>query len=355
MQDETKNSQLKRAVGGAFAEQNVLDFEQEINVAIAALIERLARDRTADLFDMLQRFQVDFLMDAAFDEKTHYLENKEDVHHLSSHSRLQHWAKRQGLPVLERWIYKTPLLKTCYQSAKAPPWVKMAFDKLQERRSSNKSAAKQDLLSKYMAGAEKHSDFLDEANLMRLISSTISAGFDTTAFTMTIMLYYLMQNPSTMETLLQELEDAIEYKDSVPPKYDTTAKLPCLDAVMREAMRCYPFLAIPLERCVPAGGALVCDVWLPGGTSAGCHATVVHQDRACFGQDADRFRPERWLDCDAPTRAAMERGSLGFGSGKRICLGRHLTKVEIKKVIPTLLLKFTVSLHSMYSYPMQIS
>ena len=354
MQDETKNSQLKRAVGGAFAEQNVLDFEQDIDVAITALVERLTHDRTVDLFDILQRFQVDFLMSAAFDENTHYLKNKEDVRHLSAQSRLQHWAKWQGSPALEHWIYKTPLLRRFYQSAKAPPWVKMALEKLEERRSSDKSPTKQDLLAKYMAGAEKHSEFLDEENLMRLISSTVSAGFDTTAFTMTTMLYYLTQSPSAMRTVIQEMEDAIEARDCVPPRYEMTAKLPYLDAVMREAMRCFPVVATPLERCVPEGGASVCGVWLPSGTSVGCSAAVVHQDRACFGQDASHFRPERWIDCDAPTRAAMERGSLGFGSGKRICLGRHLAEVEIKKTIPTLLLKFKVSLHSTCTYPVRL-
>ena len=219
----------------------------------------------------------------------------------------------------------------------------MALDKLEERRRLDKSATKQDLRSKYIAGAEKHSAFLDEENLMRLISSTISAGFDTTAFTMTTMLYYLMQNPPAMTAVIKEMEEAIETRDSQPPRFETTAKLAYLDAVMREAMRCFPFLAIPLERRVPEGGASVCGVWLPGGTSVGCAAGVVHQDRACFGQDASRFRPERWINCDDPSRAAMERGSLGFGSGKRICLGRHLAEVEIKKAIPTLLLKFTVS------------
>ena len=343
MQDETKNSQLKRAVGGVFAEQNVLDFEQDVDVAIAALVERLTHHPKADLFDVLQRFQVDFLMSAAFDEETHYLRNNEDISYLSARRRGQHWIFWQGLPVLEHWVHKTPLLRKFYRSSKAPFWVRMAIEKIQSRQGSDRSAGKHDLLSKYMAGAEKHSDFLDGENLLRLIASTVSAGFDTTAFTMTIMLYYAMQNPSVMKTLLQELENAIRTGNMTPPRYETTGKLPYLDAVMREALRCYPLALVPLERCVPQGGAWLCNVWLPGGSTVGCHPTVVHQDRKCFGQDADRFRPERWLDCDAPTRAAMERGSLGFGAGKRICLGRHLAEVEIKKTLPALLMKFKVS------------
>jgi cytochrome P450 len=69
----------------------------------------------------------------------------------------------------------------------------------------------------------------------------------------------------------------------------------------------------------------------------------VHHDRDCFGEDADIFRPERWLTDDTERVIAMERASLGFGSGKRVCLGRHIAELEIKKVIPTLLLRFKVS------------
>ena len=345
MQDEVQNSLLKRALGSAFATSNVLEFEPDVDVAVTALSARLTRDLTADLFRILQQFQCDFLMRAAFSEETLFLKNDEDVKNLSFQRRFEHWVRWQGLPTLEHWIYKTPGLRRFYISSRPPPWVTMALQKLQNRQDADKTPPKQDFLSKYIAGGEKHGDILDRETLMRIISSTISAGFDTTAFTMNAMLYYLMQNPSAMSALLQELQDANSKGElSTPPKYAETSKLPYLDAVMREAMRCYPFLTLPLERCVPAEGASVCGIWLPGGTSVGCHPTIVHGDRDCFGQDADCFKPERWLVSDATKRTAMDRAFLGFGSGKRICLGRHLAELEIKKAIPALLLGFKVSL-----------
>jgi cytochrome P450 len=38
----------------------------------------------------------------------------------------------------------------------------------------------------------------------------------------------------------------------------------------------------------------------------------------------------------------MERTMLAFGAGKRVCLGRHIAELEMKKVIPRLLLEFDV-------------
>lgn len=40
----------------------------------------------------------------------------------------------------------------------------------------------------------------------------------------------------------------------------------------------------------------------------------------------------------------MERGSLGFGSGKRVCLGRHIAEMEVKKIVPALLHTFDIVL-----------
>ena len=343
MQDEKKNSQLKRALGGAFAQHHVLEYEQDVDETIAALIKRLLKTPTVSLFEVLQQYQADFLMKVAFGEDTAFLEKDEDVTKLSFQNRFQHWVRWQGFPVLEHWIYKTPLSRVFFGSSQPPLWAQMALEKLQRRKARGLTQISQDLLSKYIIAGEKHDDMMDADNLMRAISSTISAGFDTTAFTMTTMLYFLTQSPQAYGALLQELEEAANRGDLGPsPKYEETYKLPYLDAVMREAMRCFPFLTLPLERCVPPAGIMVCGLWLPGGTYVGCHPTVIHHDRTCFGPDADRFRPERWLTGNAKTRAAMERASLGFGSGKRICLGRHLAELEIKKAIPALLLKFKV-------------
>jgi hypothetical protein len=63
----------------------------------------------------------------------------------------------------------------------------------------------------------------------------------------------------------------------------------------------------------------------------------------------DTFRPERWLSEDAEERLALMRGLLGFGAGNRICLGRHLAELEMKKVLPSLLLRFDVS--EVFPYP----
>lgn len=65
---------------------------------------------------------------------------------------------------------------------------------------------------------------------------------------------------------------------------------------MKEAMRCHPGVSFPLERVVPEEGIDLCGVHLKAGTIVGMNAAVIHRDRTVFGDDADEFRPERWIN-----------------------------------------------------------
>lgn len=79
---------------------------------------------------------------------------------------------------------------------------------------------------------------------------------------------------------------------------------------MKEAMRMHPGVGFPLERYVPEGGMMVSGVNLPAGTNICMSAPVVHYDKSVFGQDADQFRPERWIEADQEQLKVMNRSFL---------------------------------------------
>lgn len=79
---------------------------------------------------------------------------------------------------------------------------------------------------------------------------------------------------------------------------------------MKEAMRLHPGVGFPLERLVPAEGATVCGVSLPGKTIISMSAPVVQLDCSVFGDDAAAFRPERWIDEDPEQLKVMDRSLL---------------------------------------------
>lgn len=55
------------------------------------------------------------------------------------------------------------------------------------------------------------------------------------------------------------------------------------------------------------------------------------RNRDVFGDDADAFRPERWLH-DGPHIARMAKTvDLAFGYGRSMCLGKPMAIIELNK------------------------
>ena len=174
--------------------------------------------------------------------------------------------------------------------------------------------------------------------------STIGAGADTTAGTLTYTLYLLCTHPAAAHALQQELDDAMRQGSLTnPPKWSQVNRLPYLEAVLKESMRIIPIASWGLDRIVPTGGATVSGQYLPGGTVVGCNIDAVHLDEDVYGQDAAAFRPERWLEADEDQRRRMDRAFLAFSAGKRTCTGIHIAWLEMKKTLPLLLMNFEVS------------
>src|SRR5207237_483088 len=80
---------------------------------------------------------------------------------------------------------------------------------------------------------------------------------------------------------------------------------------------------------VPPAGDVICGYPVPGGTQIAHNFSGVMRLKNIFGEDADVFRPERWLEAGEEDRKRME-GVVGlcFGWGKYSCLGRRVAEVE---------------------------
>ena len=118
-------------------------------------------------------------------------------------------------------------------------------------------------------------------------------------------------------------------------------------------MRLHPSVPMPLERYVPAPGLALPDgSHVPPGAAVGISPYVAGRNAACFGGDADAFRPERWLRAAGESeaaygdrvRAARTVADLAFGGGSRVCIGRHLALMELYKMVATLVNRFEIEL-----------
>lgn len=133
------------------------------------------------------------------------------------------------------------------------------------------------------------------------------AGTDTTANTLTYLVWAICQRSSVKAILLEEL-------DQLPEKFDDThlKSLTYLNQVIEEALRVYPAVATGLLRVVPPGGANISGHHIPGGSTVSCQAYSLQRDPQIF-PGPDEFDPSRWTN---PTNE-MKHAMMVWGGGAR--------------------------------------
>jgi len=180
------------------------------------------------------------------------------------------------------------------------------------------------------------------------LSANVFAGSDTTAIALRAVVYFLCRNNQCMQKVVSEIDAAdkagklstiISYKES-------TTELPYFHAVLKESMRLHPSVGLLLERHVPSEGVEIDGHFLKGGTIVGINPWVTNRDDSVF-PDPDTFRPERWIVASPEQIKQMDAvWELNFGGGARKCLGRHISWIEMAKVVPQLLRHYEVQLTS---------
>jgi len=68
-------------------------------------------------------------------------------------------------------------------------------------------------------------------------------------------------------------------------------------------------------------------------------------ERTTFGEDVDIFRAERWLGEEEKVRK-MKNTLFTFSSGKYNCLEKNIARMEIAKLVPSVIRAFEVSVCS---------
>lgn len=122
------------------------------------------------------------------------------------------------------------------------------------------------------------------------------------------MVYYLSKNPSVYDKVVAEINQAEATGQlSRFATYAEAQRLPYFQAFVKETMRHFAPTGILLERRVPQDGLLLGDIRLPEGAIVGMSAWVIHFDKSVFGEDAESFRVERWLDTSLERRKKMDK------------------------------------------------
>ena len=169
-----------------------------------------------------------------------------------------------------------------------------------EKWAEKDEGAPQDFLEKLLVANKKDPEKTTGYHVYMMGLSNIIAGSDTTAVSLSSILYYLLKYPETLKKLRGEIQKFAEDGRCSSPNisFAESQEMPYLQAVLKEAMRMHPATGLPLWRVVPEGGAEICGHYFPAGTVVGLNTWVAHYNVDVFGPDAKEFRPERWIEAE---------------------------------------------------------
>ncbi|XP_021748799.1 cytochrome P450 704C1-like [Chenopodium quinoa] len=214
---------------------------------------------------------------------------------------------------------------------------------LAEQQDSN---VKEDILYRFLEASKKDPDQMTDQYLRDIILNFMIAGKDTTANTISWFLYMLCKNPLIQEKIFQEVNDYVagtdndfnidDFVDQISD--DILEKMHYLHAALTETLRLYP--GVPVD-----GRTALEDDVLPDGYKVMKGETVNYLAYTMgrmpyiWGDDAEEFRPERWLDQNGVFQQESPFKFIAFHAGPRICLGKDFAYRQMK-IVSIALLRF---------------
>jgi cytochrome P450 len=155
--------------------------------------------------------------------------------------------------------------------------------------------------------------------------SVLFAAHDTTAALLTNLWFDLSKRPD----IWTRLRDEIDTLQGRKPSYEELKNLKYLRAVLNESQRLRPVVPATArmareDTVLPLGGGHdgKSPILVPKGQIVGFAVYSMHQLKELYGEDAEEFRPERWLDTPDQRGLRMGWEYLPFSGGPRVCPGR---------------------------------
>ncbi|KAJ6722784.1 CYTOCHROME P450 FAMILY 704 SUBFAMILY A POLYPEPTIDE 1 [Salix koriyanagi] len=204
---------------------------------------------------------------------------------------------------------------------------------------------KEDILSRFLVESKKDPEEMNDKYLRDIILNFMIAGKDSSANTLSWFFYMLCKNPVIQEKVAQEVRDFTRSQDDVVNVEEFTANITdtaleqmhYLHAALTETLRLYP--AVPLDgRCAEVDDILPDGFRMKKGDGLYYMAYAMGRMPYIWGEDAEDFRPERWLN-NGVFQPESPFKFIAFHAGPRICLGKDFAYRQMK-IVATALLRF---------------
>ncbi|ODM98565.1 Methyl farnesoate epoxidase [Orchesella cincta] len=225
------------------------------------------------------------------------------------------------------------------------------FEKLMDKETENHAVKldpsnPMDLIDHYLLEIKKTTDPSSsfykedgEQSLRAMLVELFLAGSETVANTLSYTLLYLSHFKDAQARVQQEIDDVIG--DFRTPSLTDKKLMPYVEAVILETLRCSSILPLGSPHRM-VEDLLFHGYFLPKGATVIASLYAIHHDPNVWGEDAETFRPERFLNKEM-TSVVRHDALMPFGSGKRICLGEQLATNTLFLFLTSIYQKFDIS------------
>ncbi|KAI0151458.1 cytochrome P450 [Pestalotiopsis sp. NC0098] len=193
-----------------------------------------------------------------------------------------------------------------------------------------------------------------EKSIVRLsdeASAVLSAGTETTSWTVSVITYHVLTQPKILSKLTEELNSVVKDPKKLPTWTDLE-KLPYLGAVIQEGLRLSYGVSARTSRVPTEEDLLYRGQWTPQGSekpvnveyviprgyAIGMSTAISHHDESVW-PDSHSFVPERWFDENMERNRDLEKQMLSFSRGSRACIGMNLAFCELHLLVAALTLR----------------
>ncbi|KAL4982116.1 cytochrome P450 [Aspergillus falconensis] len=184
----------------------------------------------------------------------------------------------------------------------------------------------------------------EERTLQRLQDEGLvlfAAGTETTATTLGVALFHILNDRSIHQKLRRELDQELPTPQT-KATWRQLEKLPYLNAVIHEALRCSGII-MRQQRISPTDVMKYKDCVIPPGTPVSMISHFVHMDPNIF-DEPQTFNPERWI-LAAEKNENLSKFLVTFGRGNRSCIGMNLAYAELYNTLAAVVRRFDMELY----------
>ncbi|KAK5125960.1 hypothetical protein LTR85_011315 [Meristemomyces frigidus] len=309
---------------------DIATFEKHVSNLIRAIP---CDGSTVDLSELFFRLTMDSATEFLFGESTQSLTKTSSEGFAESFSRSQdyianlaRWGMMSYLfPANKEWEHDRKLVHEFVDH-----YVEKGLAKRSELLAEKSNTEKP---GRYIFIDELVRQTTDRIRIRSELLNILLAGRDTTASLLTNVWFTISKRPDIWAKLQAEVAGL----DGELPNFEQLKELKYLKALLTESLRLYPVVPAnsreaEVDTTLPLGGGPdgSAPIFIEKGGILAWSVYAMHRRKDYYGEDADDFRPERWLDDPATGKKGLRPGweYLPFNGGPRICLGQQFALTE---------------------------